>query len=294
MFETAQHLETSWDIQQTLRLRSHRARYCRDAWNAMLSSWSRPANSCSLWLMHAASYLFNSDGVRWAVDPLVPGNLLADFPNDLPIDPLKRLSFVLLTHDHADHVDYDLLSSLRESEVRYVVPEHMVERFVERVEPCDSQIALARPGDRLEFDDIAVIPFSGLHWKLEQGKPRGTDATGYVVRVAGRRWLFPGDVRSYRPEIIARFAPVDLLFAHLWLGRAAALDPVPPELDKFCDFMTFIEPQRVMLTHLYEFSRPSRDLWTRRHAEMVRLHWRACGQDAPICLARPWEELRLH
>jgi hypothetical protein len=53
--------------------------------------------------MDAANYLFTTGGVRWALDPLRPNRVLHDLPVDVPVEPLKALSFVLLTHNHSGH-----------------------------------------------------------------------------------------------------------------------------------------------------------------------------------------------
>ena len=275
------------DRRQIVRLNKAFLRGYPARFRWMLRAWREHSEVNQAWMMYAASYLFNTQGVRWAMDPLLPGSLLPEFRARLHANALKSLSFVVLTHYHADHIDHDLLASLSDSDLRYVVPEHMRDRVVERAGLRAAQVLIARSGERLVIDGIHMMPFDGLHWRVHpNGQLHGTDATGYLVEVGGRRWLFPGDVRDYRADVIARFGPVDVLFAHLWLGKARALDPEPPELDAFCDFILAGQPRRVVLTHLYEFSRPPRDLWTLRHVELVRERWRTMGAPAPIEVLR--------
>lgn len=245
-------------------------------------------------MMYAANYLFCTHGVRWALDPLLPGGLLPELRERLPTRALRRLSFVLLTHDHADHADYDLLAGLADSPVCFVAPEQMRAKLIERAGPREAQLIAAKPGEWLEIDGIGVLPFEGLHWRTHpDGQHAGIDAVGYLVEVGDRRWLFPGDVRDYRAEAVAPFAPVDTLFAHLWLGRGRALDETPPELDTFCRFMLAAGPEEIVLTHLHEFSRPPRDLWSRRHVELVRARFHALGCEAPIHALRTGQGLEL-
>ena len=258
---------------RTARLRAAFVRRYPTVWNGMIRSWTRPqeASACRMWLMYAANYLLATGGVRWAVDPLLPGALLPELRCAGSARALHRLSFLLLTHDHTDHADYGLLARLRDSDVRFVVPEAMLELVAEQDGVRDSQIIVARPGRRIEIDGIEALPFEGLHWRTHpDGQHAGIDATGYLVKVGGKRWLFPGDVRDYDAEAASSLAPVDLLFSHLWLGKGCAIDETPPEVDRFCDFILATGASDVILTHLREFSRPPRELWRVRHARLVR------------------------
>jgi len=271
-------------------LEAARARFIREyalRWRRMLASWQRPHKASMMWLMYAANYLFATGGVRWAVDPLLPSHLVSGLPDDLPAEALSRLSFVLLTHAHADHVDYRLLASLHETPVRLVVPPHMLDAVRAHARPPDRQVIVARSGQWLDLDGIGVLPFDGLHWQRQaDGRHVGIDATGYLVRVGGQRWLIPGDVRDYRGEAIAPFGPVDLLFAHLWLGRGCARLADPPLLDAFREFLRACRPRAVVLTHLYEFSRNAEDLWDCRHVELVRARWAALAPGVSLRVPR--------
>lgn len=242
-------------------------------WQAMIDAWRRPAASPKMWLMYAANYLFNTGGVRWALDPLRPNRLLPDLPVEVPTEALRELSFVLLTHSHTDHYDPDLLRTLSGSRVRFVVPEPMLEQFDAQVHPDPDQIVVARSGSPLTLDGVRIEPFNGWHWAQQpDGRRTGMDATGYRVWVAGAHWLFPGDVRTYRPDALKPYAPVDCLFAHLWLGRGCALIQQPPLCQAFVDFVLACRPRTLVLSHLYELSRQPEDMWHRRHADMIRAH----------------------
>ena len=98
---------------------------------------------------------------------------------------------------------------------------------------------------------------------------RGVPATGYLVEFQNKRWLFPGDTRTYDASQLPSFGPVDGLFAHLWLGRGCALMDEPPLLDAFCQFCLDLQPRRIILTHLNEFGRDADDFWDEEHAEKL-------------------------
>lgn len=252
-------------------------------WQDMLEAWRDPPRDCMVWLMYAANYLFATRGVRWALDPFRPTRLLRDLPAAVPCEPLKDLAFVLLTHNHSDHCDWGLLAELSGTDALVVVPEHLLDVLVRQAPLPERQIVTARAGQPLVIRGIRVEPFGGWHWEERaDGRRIGVDSTGYLVECDSRRWLFPGDVRSYSPDALRPFAPIDTLFAHVWLGRGCAEQDAPPLVDAFCDFMLGCAPRSVVLAHLYEFSRSSEDLWHQRHLEMIRQRWRARGLDTPL------------
>jgi len=253
-------------------------------WQRMLATWRHPPRAMMGWLMYASNYLFTTHGVRWALDPVIPtSRLLPNLPGELPMEALADLSFLLLTHNHAGHVDYRLLAALRSSGVRLVVPEHMLATVRAYANPHDKQVIVAQHGQRLDLNGIGVLPVSGWHWQRQaDGQLCGLDATAYLVEVDGQRWLFPGDVRDYGVPEIRQLGPVDLLFAHLWLGRGCAGYSVPPLLDAFCDYLRGCAPRAVVLTHLYEFSRATDDLWHQRHVALVRSRWAALAPNVPL------------
>jgi len=91
----------------------------------------------------------------------------------------------------------------------------------------------------------------------------------HLVDLDGRRWLFPGDTRTYDPAGLPDHGPVDVLFAHLWLGRGAALQTHPPLLEQFCRFCLALQPQRLILTHLQEWGRQASEFWNLEPVELV-------------------------
>jgi hypothetical protein len=121
-----------------------------------------------------------------------------------------------------------------------------------------------------ELDGIHILPFDGLHWETtSDGNIHGVPAMGYQIECHGRRWLFPGDTRTYDVSQLPALAPVDTVFAHLWLGRGSALMDTPPLVDSFCRFFLNLKPRRLILTHLNEFGRDASDHWDESHAQLI-------------------------
>ena len=116
---------------------------------------------------------------------------------------------------------------------------------------------------------------------------------GYCVEWDGKRWLFPGDVRTFAEDRLPRLGRLDGAFVHLWLGRGAALAEEPPHLEAFCRFCADLGAPRIVLTHLWEVGRPVEECWTDRHAQRVRrrLNELAPGLEVAVAKMGEWVDL---
>ena len=241
----------------------------------LIKEWDSPGTEDKAWLMYSANYLFRMGETRWAMDPLTLRRRVPDAPEVEITQSLSALDFIVLTHRHADHLDFDLLKSLRHLPIRWVIPDYILPQVqAEAGLPVD-QVITPHPLQPIEIKGIRLLPFVGLHWEAapsENGLQHGVPEMGYLVEFNNKRWLFPGDTRDFKPELLPSFGPVDGLFAHLWLGPGSALLEEPPLLDAFCRFCVDLQPRRVVLTHLEELGREADDYWDGRHAEKVMAH----------------------
>ena len=239
-------------------------------WSQMITDWRQPGLEDRAWLMYSANYLFRTANVRWAIDPLRLKHKLPDAP-EMPVDDLIDLDFILLTHQHSDHLDLSLLRGLQDYPILWVIPKPLLPRVLANVYITADRLIVPEPLQTIEIQRIRVTPFEGLHWETQPGSQtlRGVPAMGYLVEFNGKRWLFPGDTRTYDANRLPSFGPVDVLFAHVWLGRGCALQNEPPLLDAFCKFCIDLQPEHIVLTHLYEFGRGAHDFWDDNHIEQI-------------------------
>jgi L-ascorbate metabolism protein UlaG (beta-lactamase superfamily) len=247
-------------------------------WQRMISEWQRPEETDRAWLLYTANYLFCTAGVRWAIDPLTLHWRVSSAPQVDAARDLRDLSFIILTHCHADHLDLDLVRELSGYPIRWVVPEQLL-LAVSASGLSRTKMIIPKPTEPVEIEGIAITPFDGLHWEVDpihKDGLRGVPAMGYLVEFSGKRWLFPGDTRTFDAAQLPSFGPVDGLFAHLWLGRGAALDAKPPLLEAFCSFCLDLQPKRIIVTHLEEFGREADDYWDEMHLKKIT----ACLQKA--------------
>lgn len=246
-----------------------------EIWSSMIEEWTVSGEGDLAWLMYSSNYLLHTGGVRWAIDPMTLRNRVFEAPIVNVEKDLQGLSVVLLTHQHKDHLDLDLLRRLRESCVHWIIPRDMLELVLSEALLQRDRVIVPMPYEPIDVCGLRITPFPGSHWDSSSfpnsiNKPvRGVPSTGYLVEMAQKRWLFPGDTRTYDSNVVSGFGPVDIIFAHLWLGRGCALMTNPPLLDDFSRFLIAIKPSKIVLTHLKEHGRSAEEYWTDRHAEMV-------------------------
>lgn len=236
----------------------------------IITEWQQSGPDNRAWLMYSANYLFRTGGIRWALDPLtltsrlgIPGRV------DL-IARLKDLSFVLLSHRHTDHLDFELITTLRDAPIQWIIPEFMQAEVLAQTGLTRKQIRTPQALQEIVLDGIHILPFPGGHWeRLSDGRMKGVPSMGYRITIGDQRWLLAGDTRTYDAKQLADLGPVEGSFAHIWLGRASALDENPPLLEDFCRFHLAFLPRQIILTHLEEVGRVPTEYWDDRHVKMV-------------------------
>jgi len=265
-------------------------------WEKLIAEWNSPGLENRAWLMYSANYLIRTQRIRWAMDPLLLNSRLPQLPVMNVARDLKDLDFVLLTHRHGDHLDLNLLRLLRDLPIQWVIPEAILPLVQREVGLPAKQILVPNALQTIELHGLRITPFDGLHWEHAPSHPdgqRGVPATGYLVEMGGKRWLFPGDTRTYDPDSLPDFGPVDVLFAHLWLGRNGALQLNPPLLEQFCRFCLALQPRRIILTHLKEWGRPKSEFWDLEHAKQVVSFLKEHASWLPIQVACTGDEIFL-
>ena len=114
----------------------------------------------AVFLMGPANYIFLTGGVKWAVDPMF--NVPRTRESAALINPdgvMRSLSFVLLTHRHADHFDKELMKQHPDAD--WIVPDHLMNEIPEELHP---KMTVARPGDVITRGDITIRAFKSLHF----------------------------------------------------------------------------------------------------------------------------------
>jgi N-acyl-phosphatidylethanolamine-hydrolysing phospholipase D len=170
------------------------------------------------WVNHS-TFLVEVAGVRFLTDPIwseraspVPwaGPKRRHAPG-IPLDAVGTVDFVVVSHDHYDHLDAATVRHFAD-QVEWFVPLRLAEWFrglgVTRVRELDWWES-AHHGPRAR---ITAVP--AQHFSMRG--PWGVNATlwtGWVIEIADRRVYFAGDTgyneHDFR-EIGRRFGPIDL------------------------------------------------------------------------------------
>jgi hypothetical protein len=247
-------------VDNTQKIEIARARY-PSLWQNIIKEWQTSTGGDAVWLTYSANYLFHTAGILWALDPFSLYTRLGEMPQLNFAEDLKSLQLVVLSHSHNDHFDRNLIAAIRNLPVLWVVPSFMLEKVMNATELPQESFLVPEIGIPIQIGALTLIPFKGQHFRGENGVPE----MGYIAEFSGKRWLFPGDTRAYDINRVPHPEKLDGVFAHLWLGKAAALQEKPPLLDEFCKFFMSFRPKQIIVSHLEELGRDADDFWTLQH-----------------------------
>lgn len=237
-------------------------------------------------LTQCASYLFNTNGLPWAIDVS-----FLTFIRKLTKTPkyaaqlLQDLRLMLLTHKHSDHFDKRLIKQLAGNKnLTWVIPEFLKEQALE-LGVQEDKIITPIPGQPIQFEGLTILPFAGRHFR-KMG-PKILPCCGYHVSAENAPSLvFPVDVRSYSTEDFPQLPPADYCFAHVWLGDGCEFDEEYPMAENFARYMLNFSTKNIILSHLYNSERKLGYAWTLRHANIVAEEIRKISPETYIRIPR--------
>ncbi len=244
----------------------------------------------AFYLISHASYILRTGGMLWAVDPRLTLENHSAADDSLSAD-LAGLQAVLLTHLHVDHYDEKLINTLAFNDILWLFPAFMPSEQQETWKSRLKNCLFVKPGDRIRACGLDIRVSDSIHYDIFEGKKVGVPEIGYRVTVCSRTLAFPGDIRSYGtfPE---EQKNADELFAHVWLGRQAALHPRQEMIEAFSRYFADSKARRIWLTHLNDMHRPPADRWTVTHAECVREKMLQIVPGLSVEIPEPGEEMR--
>ncbi|WP_323636877.1 MBL fold metallo-hydrolase [Pectobacterium polaris] len=173
-----------------------------------------------IWLGHS-SYFIQLDGKRMLVDPVFSeraspvalGGTAFTGTTLYSVEDMPDIDYLLITHDHYDHLDYPTISQLKSKVDRVITGLGVGQDFVRwgyseaKIYELDWNDALNTQSE-LTFYSIPARHYSGR--ALTANK---TLWTGYVIESGSKRILLSGD-SGYGPhyqDIAARFKHFDLV-----------------------------------------------------------------------------------
>ena len=196
-----------------------------EVWNPLVfknNSWLKGNDDIIIWLGHSTFYI-RINGIQLLTDPVFGDILSVKRRSEFPVDPhlLINLDYILLSHDHRDHLDDKSLKLLskQNQNVKYLTGlgmKEIVHSFTgsEKIEEAGWYQQYSTGNGSLK---ITFIP--SRHWST-----RGLFDTnerlwgGFVIETANKRILFGGDsgYDSHYTQIAAVFGSFD--YAILGIG----------------------------------------------------------------------------
>jgi L-ascorbate metabolism protein UlaG (beta-lactamase superfamily) len=153
-----------------------------------------------IWLGHA-SYYFQSGGKRFLVDPVFSAhasplpfvNRAFDGTMIYTPDDMPDIDYLLITHDHWDHLDYPTIMGLKDKVGAIIVPLGVGAHF-ERWGFTEEKIHELDWGDSVQLDDATTLyALPALHYSSRSFARNQTLWVAYAVISPERKLYFSGD-----------------------------------------------------------------------------------------------------
>ncbi|MBQ3074496.1 MAG: MBL fold metallo-hydrolase, partial [Clostridia bacterium] len=240
-----------------------------------------------LGLVHAASYLFNTQGYFWGMDLAFRACYdLSETPHRVA-ELLKDLKLMVITHGHRDHFEERTIRALAENDTLWLIPDFLEEKALS-FGLKKEKIILAKKDEPVTVGPLTFLPFESRHFRPVTGK--GVREYGYYVTSPNQPSMaFPGDIRDYENPAFP-FENADVCFSHIWYSddnrKVESLENVLP----LAKFALKASKKKIFLCHLYENGRPDHVMWRMEHAEKARKEILALSPETRVYIP-DWGEI---
>lgn len=170
-----------------------------------------------VWFGHSSCFV-QTGGKRLLVDPVLRSELPMSLmskpfkgtalytPNDIP-----AVDYLIITHDHMDHLDYQTVRMLRER-VGRVICGLGVGAHLERWGYAPEQIVEMDWDESFNDGTTTIHCLPARHFSGRGPRPNGTLWASFMIENPGHKIFLSGDggYDAHYAEIGRRFAPIDL------------------------------------------------------------------------------------
>ncbi|MDR1695919.1 MAG: MBL fold metallo-hydrolase [Endomicrobium sp.] len=181
-----------------------------------------PENYAVYWLGHS-SFILELDAVRFAFDPVVqnaaPVWFAAKRYDKSPIKRknLPRIDYVVLTHNHYDHLEYRTMDYLKKSETKFIVPLG-VGTLLKNWGINEDRIHELGWGDSFDANGVIITAEKAIHYSGRTRKNRNkTLWVSYALKGKEKNIFVSGDTGygDIFKEIGAKYGHFDLAFIEI-------------------------------------------------------------------------------
>lgn len=152
-------------------------------------SW--PDGDLTFYPIQHASFVMQWQNKTVFVDPVGDVELYRNFP---------KAHWILLTHEHGDHLSENVIDSVSQDSTRIVAPASVAEKLSD---PNKKRTTSMANGDRIALDGVAIeaVPMYNQTPDRLRYHPKGR-GNGYVLGLGGKRIYIAGDTEDI-PEMRA-------------------------------------------------------------------------------------------
>jgi L-ascorbate metabolism protein UlaG (beta-lactamase superfamily) len=179
----------------------------------------RPEELAVYWLGHS-SLIIELEGRRFLVDPVfdnaapVPFAVRRYGPSPLEREELPLPDYVLITHDHYDHLEYATVRHFRDRETLFIVPLGVGAHLVKWGVPKEKIRELGW-SDEFSKEGISIVAERAVHFSGRTWSTRNSSLwVSYVLKGKQRRVFIGGDTGygEHFRDIGAKHGPFDVVF----------------------------------------------------------------------------------
>lgn len=178
-----------------------------------------PAEDCIVWFGHS-SYLLQINGVRYLVDPVFYTAAPFSFVNKpfagvniFKPEELPDIDYLVISHDHWDHLDYQTVTALRDRVGHVVCPLGVGEHFERWGYAPDKLIEMDWQEQSVQAaDSVTIHCLPARHFSGRGLRRNPTLWASYLLQMPDKKVYIGGDggYGSHFKQIGERFADIDL------------------------------------------------------------------------------------
>jgi L-ascorbate metabolism protein UlaG (beta-lactamase superfamily) len=182
----------------------------------------KPEEMAAYWLGHSF-LIIELEGKRFLVDPVFSNAAPLPFvvrrygPPPLEREELPPVDYVLITHDHYDHLEYATIRHLRNRQVIFIVPLGVGAHLAAWGVPPERIREMGR-GDEFRENGISIVAERVRHFSGRNFSTRASSLwVSYVLKGRGHRVFISGDT-GYGEHLRAvgdKHGPFDLAFVEI-------------------------------------------------------------------------------
>lgn len=135
-----------------------------------------------------SSFLIRTNERNILIDP---GTFVGELEN-LSAADFPKIDLILITHDHSDHFDHDLVADILDNNNSAILlgTQSVISMIKDKIPNAKAEIVI--PGTKKEFADISITPVASEHGPLPNGKP-APEVIGFILDDGKVRFYTPGD-----------------------------------------------------------------------------------------------------